>query len=127
MRRHPQTYTWVLDNLLLDWSCGVCFVYGEMQREELLAKWMPQQVLKHLQSCASKYDNMQQDIVDNISEVHKPLWTAKGLEAKRNQGWSKEGLTKFAYECNKAVATNCVVINLSKVDVKYKENKCRLR
>jgi hypothetical protein len=37
-------------------------------------------------------------------------------------GWSKEGLTRFAYYC-KAVANNYVVKHLKKVDVKYKEAK----
>jgi hypothetical protein len=72
--------------------------------------------------CLENYYNNIQDVADNSSEVCKPLLTAKELGAKRNQGWTKEGLTRFEYYC-KAVATNRAVTNLAKVDVEYREAK----
>jgi cytochrome c1 len=64
------------------------------------------------------YYNNIQDLASNSSTVRKALWTNKGLGAKRNQGWSKEGLERFGAYC-KAVEKNHGVVNLQKVDTDY--------
>jgi hypothetical protein len=71
------------------------------------------------------YDNIQ-DIASNRSTVRKPLWTCKGLGAKRNQGWSLEGLNKFDTYCKK-VGENRSDVNLKMVDTTYwKERQARI-
>jgi hypothetical protein len=51
------------------------------------------------------YDNIQ-NIVSCKASVRKPIWTNKGLGAKRNQGWSSEGLERFEDNCKAVIIDN---------------------
>jgi hypothetical protein len=99
-----------LDSHILDWFCGNhnkvvirktnIAMYAQLYLEdymvtskerckvELPAKWMTPSSEAFTILCLENYYNNIQDIADNSSKVHKPLWTAKGLGAKRNQGWT---------------------------------------
>jgi hypothetical protein len=63
------------------------------------------------------YHNIQ-DQASNKSTIRKPLWTNKGVAARRNQGWSLEGLKKFEESC-KAVKNNREKASSKKVDLDY--------
>jgi hypothetical protein len=88
--------------------------------------WMTPSLEAFAVLCLENYYDNIQDIASNRSTVRKPLWTNKGLGAKRNQGWSLEGLKKFEKYC-KEVGENRSDEDLKKVDTTYwKERMARI-
>ena len=57
-------------------------------------------------------------MASNSNIIRGPLWTIKGLGAKRNQGRDKVGLEKFEHYC-KVVEKNRAMVTLKNVDIRY--------
>jgi hypothetical protein len=116
LRRDPETYTWMLDNIApLIVGNGK---YREECKQMIPTSWMTTSSEAFALLCLENYYENIQDIASNKSTIRKPHWTNKGLGAKRNQGWSREGLTRFAEYC-KAVEKNRSNVALVKIDTNY--------
>jgi hypothetical protein len=116
LREDPVSYAWMLDNIAPLIVGNV--KYKEECKQVVPTSWMtPSSEAFALLCLENYYDNIQ-DIASNKTTIRKPLWTNKGLGAKRNQGWSKEGLNQFATHC-KAVKVNRADDTLKQVDTNY--------
>jgi hypothetical protein len=97
VRKDPETYAWLLDNI------APLIVGSEKYKADYKrvppTSWMTPSSEAFAVLCLENYYDNIQDIASNQSTVRKPLWTNKGLGAKRNQGWSLEGLTNFDKYC----------------------------
>ena len=120
LRKDPECYGWMLDNIaplvVGSWK------YKEESKRVPPTKWMTPSSEAFVVLCMENYYNNIQDIASNSSEIRKPLWTNKGMEAKRNQGWSKEGLERFSAYCKEVKKDRAVVV-LQKVDTNYWKDK----
>jgi hypothetical protein len=124
LRQDPDSYAWMLDNI------APLIVGNGKYREEckrvLPTSWMTPSSEAFAVLCLENYYDNIQDIASNKSTISKPLWTNKGLGAKRNQGWSRDGLTRFAKYC-KAVELNRSAEGAKEVDTNYlKERRARI-
>jgi hypothetical protein len=124
LREDQESYAWMLDNI------APLVVGSEKYKAENKrvppTSWMTTSSEAFAVLCLENYYDNIQDIASNEATIRKPLWTNKGLGAKRNQGWSREGLKKFAEYC-KAVEKNRSNINLVKIDTKYwKDRQARI-
>jgi hypothetical protein len=120
LRRDPVSYAWMLDNIApLIVGNGK---YKEESKQVLPTSWMTPSSEAFAVLCLENYYDNIQDIASNKSTISKPLWTNKGLGAKRNQGWSRNGLIKFAAYC-KAVELNRSTEDLKNVDRNYLEGR----
>jgi hypothetical protein len=124
LRQDPDSYAWMLDNI------APLIVGNGKYREEckrvLPTSWMTPSSEAFAVLCLENYYDNIQDIASNKSTISKPLWTNKGLGAKRNQGWSRDGLTRFAKYC-KAVELNRLAEGAKEVDTNYlKERRARI-
>jgi hypothetical protein len=116
LRRDPASYGWLLDNIApLIVGSGK---YKEECKRVPPTSWMTPSSEAFAVLCLENYYENIQDVASNKSIIRKPLWTNKGLGAKRNQGWSKEGLERFEEYC-KAVEKNRSTMTLKKVDTAY--------
>jgi hypothetical protein len=92
--------------------------FKEESKKCLPTKWMTPSSEAFAVLCLENYYDNIQDIASGKASVRKPLWTNKGLGAKRNQGWSREGLEKFKANCE-AVVKNRAMESMRKVDTDY--------
>ncbi len=93
LRKDPDAYAWMLDNI-----APLVVGSGEFKEESkkcLPTKWMTPSSEAFAVLCLENYYDNIQDIASCKASVRKALWTNKGLGAKRNQGWSREGLEKL--------------------------------
>jgi hypothetical protein len=124
LRKDPESYAWLLDNI------APLIVGSEKYKADYKrvppTSWMTPSSEAFAVLCLENYYDNIQDIASNRSTVRKPLWTNKGLGAKRNQGWSLEGLNTFDKYC-KEVGENRSDDDLKKVDTAYwKERRARI-
>ena len=116
LRKDPDAYAWMLDNIApLVVGSGK---FKEESKKCLPTKWMTPSSEAFAVLCLENYYDNIQDIASCKASVRKPLWTNKGLGAKRNQGWSREGLEKFKANCE-AVVKNRAMESMRKVDTDY--------
>jgi hypothetical protein len=116
LRRDPDSYAWMLDNIApLIVGSGK---YKEEYRRQLPTKWMTPSSEAFAILCLENYYHNIQDQASNKSTIRKPLWTNKGVAARRNQGWSLEGLIQFEKNC-KAVQMDREKASSKKVDLDY--------
>jgi hypothetical protein len=116
LRQDPESYAWMLDNIApLIVGNGK---YKEESKQKLPTSWMTPSSEAFAVLCLENYYDNIQDVASNKSTISKPLWTNKGLGAKRNQGWSRDGLTRFEKYC-KAVELNRSSEGAKEVDTAY--------
>jgi hypothetical protein len=116
LQKDPDAYAWMLDNIApLVVGSGK---FKEESKKCLPTKWMTPSSEAFAVLCLENYYDNIQDIASCKASVRKPLWTNKGLGAKRNQGWSREGLEKFKANCE-AVVKNRAMESMRKVDTDY--------
>jgi hypothetical protein len=116
LRQDPESYAWMLDNIApLIVGNGK---YKEESKQKLPTSWMTPSSEAFAVLCLENYYDNIQDVASNKSTISKPLWTNKGLGAKRNQGWSRDGLTRFEKYC-KAVELNWSFEGAKEVDTAY--------
>jgi hypothetical protein len=116
LREDPVSYAWMLDNIA---PLIVGYVkYKEECKQVVPTSWMTPSSEAFALLCLENYYGNIQDVASNKTTIRKPLCTNKGLGAKRNQGWSKEGLNKFATLC-KAVKVNRAEDTSKQVDTNY--------
>jgi hypothetical protein len=116
LRKDPDAYAWMLDNI-----APLVVGRGKFKEESkkcLPTKWMTPSSEAFAVLCLENYYDNIQDIASGKASVRKPLWTNKGLGAKRNQGWSREGLEKFKANCE-AVVKNRAMESMRSVDTDY--------
>lgn len=124
LQKDPESYAWMLDNI------APLIVGSGKYREECKrvppTSWMTPSSEAFAVLCLENYYDNIQDIASNKCDIRKPLWTNKGLGAKRNQGWSREGLERFE-ACCKAVERNRSSASSKRVDTTYmKERQARI-
>jgi hypothetical protein len=93
--------------------------YKEKCKLVLPTSWMMPSSEAFAVLCLENYYDNIQDIVSNNSTIRKPLWTNRGKGSKRNQGWSREGITRFEQYCKAAVERSRSIVTLKKVDTTY--------
>jgi hypothetical protein len=116
LRRSPETYAWLLDNIApLVVGSGK---YKEESKRMCPTKWMTPSSEAFAILCLENYYDNIQDVASNWGTIRKPLWTSKGLGARRNQGWNIDGMEHFeAYYL--AVKVNRAEASSKKVDADY--------
>lgn len=116
LRSSPESYAWLLDNIVpLVVGSGK---YKEESKRMLPTKWMTPSSEAFAILCLENYYDNIQDVASNCGTVRKPLWTSKGLGARRNQGWSIDGIDHFQAYC-KGVKENRELAGSKKVDMNY--------
>jgi hypothetical protein len=96
LRKNMHTYRWFLDNIV---SCVVGKDRFSQRGKVVQTVWMTVSSKAFAILCYQNYYNHIVDVCADKSEISPPVYTGDGKGAKRNQGWSTEGLTRYKILC----------------------------